>query len=74
MCSVPKAHHVTAQGNALGNCETNVPSPQRGERIVFHSYALSGLSCLRLPVSWGDAPGFHIVPRCGKTLQTRQPW
>ena len=27
MCSVPKAHHVTAQGNALGKCETNVPSP-----------------------------------------------
>ena len=27
MCSVPKAHHVRAQGNALGKCDTNVPSP-----------------------------------------------
>ena len=27
MCSVPKAHYVTAQGNALGKCKTNVPSP-----------------------------------------------
>ncbi len=27
MCSVPKAHNVTAQGNALGNRETNVRSP-----------------------------------------------
>ena len=26
--SVPKAHNVTAQGNALGKCETNVESPQ----------------------------------------------
>ena len=27
MCSVPKAHQVKAQGNALGECETNFPSP-----------------------------------------------
>ena len=24
-------------------------------------------------VSWGDAPGFHIAPRCGKPLRKRDP-
>ena len=73
MCSVPTAHNVKAQGNALGKCETNVPSPN-GAKESCPAYALSGLSCSSLPVSWGDAPGFHMVPRCGKTLRTRQPW
>ena len=73
MCSVPKAHNVTAQGNALGKCETNVLSPN-GAKWSWPAYALSGLSCSRLPVSWGDAPGFHMLPRCGKIFRTRDLW
>ena len=35
MCSVPKTHHVTAQSNAVGKRETNVPSPNGQRREVF---------------------------------------
>ena len=41
--SVPKAQNVKAQGNALGTCETNDQSPQRGEMLLHFHHALSGL-------------------------------
>ena len=41
MCSVPKAHNVTAQGNALGKCETNGPSPN-GAKGSCPAYAFQG--------------------------------
>ena len=41
MCSVPKARNVTAQGNALGKCETNASSPN-GAKGSCRACALSG--------------------------------
>jgi hypothetical protein len=77
----PEATSVSAKGTPCdsprrrpGNIRNEYPRPQRGERIGAPHHALSGISGLSLPVSWGDAPGFHIVPRCGKPLPTRQPW
>ena len=40
--SVPKARSVTAEGNALGKCETNSPSPTGAKWSCFLHYALSG--------------------------------
>ena len=30
-------------------------------------------STFDIAVSWGDAPGFHIVPRCGNPLRPHDP-
>ena len=61
-------------GQRPGKMRYECPEPQRGEMIVPTSHAPSGLSRLTLPVSWGVAPGFHILPRCGKAHRTRHPW
>ena len=53
MCSVPKAHHVTAQGNALGKCETNVLSPKGAKG-----------TCLLLTPFQGFPAGACFLGRC----------
>ena len=72
MRSVPKAHNVIAQGNALGWCEVNRKSPNGAKPATHPHVALSGLFDSQVLDSWGDAPGFHIGPRCGKGAKTQR--
>ncbi len=69
----PKAQNVIAQGNALGTYEANGQSPKRGE-MIKHSVIspFQGFDVRICPNSWGDAPGFHIAPRCGKLQSSTQ--
>ena len=69
-----RAHAAPLAGLISGRveCKTNSLSP-KGAKGSCPACALSGLSGSRLPVSWGDAPGFHMEPRCGKILRTPQP-
>ena len=64
--SVPKAHNVRAQGNALGMHPNATKSPNGAK---LRRGCISPLWGLSFPPSftWGVAPGYHIAPLWGKS-------
>jgi len=65
--SGPKAHNVKAQGIALGLRGHPIEQAPTGRNnaVQHRRFRPVGALVFFVAFSWGDAPGFHILPRWG---------
>ena len=70
---VQESGDVEPVGVRINSYSSTWGAPQNGDpRLCCETR--SGLMHTIFPVSWGAAPGFHMMPRCSKALRIRYPW